>query len=130
MRSETNLANFISHLALHVPHLHKASKFINTEPVLIAYFSSLTRVNISKDALSKVSKTFFKELKMNYRKLATNFVTVLTSLSNFFGGHESQTVASFWQFMVMNVCERVADEHAHFVFTILKDRLFTDKATL
>lgn len=89
MRSETNLANFISHLALHVPHLHSASKHINIEPALIAYFSSLTRVNISKDALSKVTKTFFKELKMYYRKLGADFVSVLTNLSNFFAAHES-----------------------------------------
>ena len=67
---------------------------------------------------------------MNYRKLGTSFTIMLTSLSNFFGGHESQTVASFWQFMTMNVCERIADEHASFVFTIMKDRLFTDQAQL
>lgn len=126
MRSSTNLTNFISHLATHVPHLSKASKLIDIEPVLLAYFSSLTRTNISKDALSKVSKTFFKELKMHYRKLGPTFALTLINLSNFFVGHESQTVASFWQFMVMTVCERITDEHAHFVFTILKDRLFTD----
>ena len=126
MRLSANLSNFISHMALHVPHLHKVSQHIDTEPVLLAYFSSFNRVNISKDALSKVTKTFFKELKMNYRRLGAKFVTTLTSLSNFFGGHESQTVASFWQFMTMNVCEKITDEHALFVFTILKDRLFTE----
>ena len=74
-----------------------------------------------------MSKTFFKELKMNYRKLPNDgFVNVLTHLSSFFVNHESQTVASFWQFMVAVTCERIADEHAHFVFTILKERSFTD----
>lgn len=116
-------------MASHVPAIHQASKkIIDVEPILIVYFSSFTRTNISKDALSKVSKTFFKELKMHYRKLGTNFTTVLASLSNLFVGHESQTVASFWQFMVAVTCERIADEHAHFVFTILKDRSFTDQA--
>ena len=94
----------------------------------MVYFSSFTRTNISKDALSKVSKSFFKELKMHYRKLGVSFNQILTSLTCFFVGHESQTVASFWQFNVIITCERIADEHAHFVFTILKDRTFTDQA--
>lgn len=130
MRSVCNLSHFIYHLALHIPRIHAGSLQIDTEPILIVYFSSLTRINISKDALSKVSKTFFKELKMHYRRLGPGFTTMLTNLCNFFGGHESQTVASFWQFMIMNVCERIADEHASFVFTILKDRLFTEQAQL
>ena len=32
--------------------------------------------------------------------------------------------------MVAVTCERIADEHAHFVFTILKERSFTDQAQL
>lgn len=32
--------------------------------------------------------------------------------------------------MVAVTVERVADEHAHFIFTILKDRAFTDQANL
>ena len=32
--------------------------------------------------------------------------------------------------MVAITCDRVADEHAHFVFTILKDRSFTEQAQL
>lgn len=129
MHSIGSLQTFISHLASHVTKLDKACQLIDIEPVFLAYFSSYTRTNISKDALSKVSKTFFKELKMHYRKLGDNgFVEVLTSLSSFYMGHESQTVGSFWQFMVAITCERITDEHAHFVFTILKDRSFTEQA--
>ena len=96
MQSITATSSFISHLALHVPAIHQTTKKIDVEPVLIAYFSSYTRTNISKDALSKVTKTFFKELKMHYRKLGSSFTQVLCSLTNFFVGHESITVASFW----------------------------------
>ena len=63
------MAAFLSHLASHVPKLYRISKKIDIEPVLLVYFSHLTYQSISKDSLSKVSKTFFKDLKMNYRAL-------------------------------------------------------------
>ena len=126
MQTVFELSSFIQHLAMQVTSVNEAHRLTDVEPALIVYFSSLTRHNISKDALSKVSKTFFKEVKMNYRKLGANFTKIFVNLSNLFSGHESQTVASFWQFMVATTCERVADEHAHFMFTILKDRLFTE----
>ena len=60
------------------------------------YFSQLTYQSISKGALSKVSKTFFKELKMHYRLLQADLAGILCDLSAFFQGHESITVSSFW----------------------------------
>ena len=69
LRSPNQLTAFLSHLASHVPKLAKITKKIDIEPVLLVYFSSLTYQSISKDALSKDSKTFFKELKMHYRLL-------------------------------------------------------------
>lgn len=130
LRTPNQLTTFLSHLASHVPKLNRISKKIEIEPMLLVYFSHLTYTSISKDSLSKVSKTFFKELKMNYRQLQADFASILCDMSAFFLGHESITVASFWQFMVAVTIERVADEHAHFIFTILKDRTFTDQASL
>lgn len=89
MQSVTALSGFIQHLSTHASAIDSAGKVIDIEPILLVYFSSLTRTNISKDALSKVSKTFFKELKMHYRKLGTNFTTILVTFSNFFLSHES-----------------------------------------
>ena len=130
LRTPNQIAAFLSHLASHVPKLYRISKKIDIEPVLLVYFSHLTYQSISKDSLSKVSKTFFKDLKMNYRALQADFASILCDMSAFFLGHESITVASFWQFMVAVTVDRVADEHAHFIFTILKDRTFTDQASL
>jgi len=42
-------------------------KVIDLEPVLLVFFCHLSSHTVTKDAMSKVSKTFFKELKMNYR---------------------------------------------------------------
>lgn len=96
LRTSNQLTAFLSHLASHVPKLAKITKKIDIEPVLLVYFSQLTYQSISKDALSKVSKTFFKELKMHYRLLQADLAGILCDLSAFFQGHESITVSSFW----------------------------------
>jgi hypothetical protein len=131
LSSSCQLTHLISHLACHASDLKKKVKSkVDIEPVLLVYFSNLTKEIKSKDSLSKVSKTFFKEVKMNYRELQKDLSAILIGLSHFFTGHESVTVLSFWQFMVLNLCTYIAEEHAHFVFTILKDRAFTDQTNL
>lgn len=83
---------------MHVDKLHQVSKIIDIEPLFIAYFSDLSEQTISKDALSKVTKNFFKEFKMDYRRFNENaqFVRILRTMGHFYEGHQSETVRSFF----------------------------------
>lgn len=89
-------------------------KVIDIEPLFISYFSDLSDQTISKDALSKVTKNFFKEFKMDYRMHCEHghFVNVLRTMYHFYEGHKSETVRSFFQFMIAITCERLADDHS------------------
>lgn len=91
---------------------------------LVVYFSNYTVIKVPKDALSRVSKHFFKELKMNYRQLDHLFPT-LTTLFYFFDSTENETVKSFFQFNLVNVCEQISEEHFKFISSIIKERNFT-----
>jgi hypothetical protein len=102
-------------------------KVIDLEPVLLVFFCHLSSHTVTKDAMSKVSKTFFKELKMNYRN--NKYSQTLISVHRFFEWH-NETVRSFMQFQIMITCEKLAEEHGNFVYTILKDKTFTDTETL
>jgi len=68
---------------------------IDLEPLLLVFFCHLSSQTVTKDAMSKVSKTFFKELKMNYRN--NKYSQTLISIHRFFEWH-NETVRSFMQF--------------------------------
>lgn len=81
MGTASQISSFINHLALHATDLHaKLKGKVDIEPVLLVYFSNFTKEIKSKDALSKISKTFFKEMKMNYRELKKDYSSILISL--------------------------------------------------
>ncbi len=88
------VTNFLAHLSQHVGKLNEVSAVIDIEPLLIAYYSDLSGQTISKDALSKVCKNFFKEFKSDYRRHSENgqFTKVLRTMHHFFEGHRSETV--------------------------------------
>jgi hypothetical protein len=67
---------------VHIPSLQKIEflKFVHIEPLLLVFYSNLSPTMVPKDALSKVSKTFFKELKLNYRN--QEFAKILMQRSN------------------------------------------------
>jgi hypothetical protein len=65
---------------------------------------------VAKDALSKVSRHFFKDFKMNYRRF-TGFVhETLLTLLKFFETCPSDTVKSFFAFNTCVLCETLAME--------------------
>jgi len=132
LMTPNSIVHFLTHLVLHIRKLDEVSKAIDIEPLFIAYYSDLSDFTVSKDALSKVTKNFFKEFKMDYRRYSesNSFVKILSTMHYFFEGHKSETVRSFFQFMIAITCERLGDEHCQFVFTIVRERTFTDKNML
>lgn len=52
------------------------------------------------------------------------------TLFKFFEGHRVETVKSFFHFMVCITIDRLTDEHGKFVYTLIKDRNFTEKENL
>lgn len=59
--------------------------------------------------MSKVSRNFFKEFKMNYR----NFEDVnkmFNVIIKFFEQSQSQTIRTFIEFNLTNLCESLAQE--------------------
>lgn len=104
MNMELSTANqvslFLHSMAIHVPKLNHIRSNTNVlgvpiakqyqldlEPLLLVYFSYLANQKISKDSLSKVSKTFFKDLRMGYRQISDNFAVILRTLYHFFADH-------------------------------------------
>ena len=105
----------------------------------------------SKDALSKVSKQFFKDLKLNYRFIE-DLGQVLRTIMKIFeaqdilmqSGHScySQNVKSeqmvvdqrinlsFIQFMMMNLCDRLSEEHQKFMFSLVSRKNYSQSETV
>jgi len=128
-KTANTISFYLSHMTIHLDNLFKISQQLNIEPILLVYFSDLCGIKISKDALSKVSKNFFKEVKMNYRSIPA-IQDIFVPLFKFFEGHQSDTVKSFFHFMVCITFDRLTDEHGKFVYTLIKDRQFTEKENL
>jgi hypothetical protein len=80
---------------------------------------------ITKDALSKVSRHFYKELKMNYRRAALPIGETLLTLLKFFETCPSDTVKTFFQFNMIVLCENIAMEQFKLALLVTKDyRMF------
>jgi hypothetical protein len=58
---------------------------------IVVYFSEYSTKSISKDALSKVSRGFFKDFKMNYKTVADIF-DFWSKLFKFFSSSSSCTI--------------------------------------
>ena len=65
---------------------------------------------VTKDALSKVSRHFFKDFKMNYRRYSSYVHDSLVTLLKFFETCPSDTVKSFFAFNTSVLCETLAME--------------------
>jgi len=105
----------------------------------------------SKDTLSRVARQFFKELKANYRLLSNLSKIVVYCMKLFEGqgqlmmssqatclasGGQNKPVAaavgplqvdqqinqSFIQFMFMNFCDSLVEEHQKYVFTLVRNK--------
>lgn len=80
---------------------------------------------ITKDALSKVSRHFYKEFKMNYRRFSYSVGETLLTLLKFFETAPSDTVKSFFQFNMIILCENLAMEQFKLALLVTKDyRMF------
>jgi hypothetical protein len=65
---------------------------------------------VTKDGLSKVSRHFYKEVKMNYRKFDFHLKEHLFILLRFFETNPSVTVRTFFNFNMIILCETIATE--------------------
>jgi hypothetical protein len=83
LNTQEKIVHNLNLISIHVSNLHSIDKSIDIEPVLLVFFQHLSNKKKSKDVLSKVSKQFFKDLKLKYRELP-NFSQILTSLLKFF----------------------------------------------
>lgn len=75
MHTYNDVTVFIDKMANHVKELSRVQKFFELEPLFLVYFSFMTDKIVTKDALSKVSRNFYKEFKMNYNRLSCSTVT-------------------------------------------------------
>ena len=91
---------------------------------LVVYFAFLSGQLITKDALSKVSRNFFKEFKMNYRANFDDVFGMLRTVLKFFQQSASDTIKSFMQFMLANLCETLAEEQFNLALIIFKEKNF------
>jgi hypothetical protein len=65
---------------------------------------------ITKDALSKVSRHFYKEFKMNYKRYSFQVHDSMVTLLRFFETCPVDTVKSFFAFNMSVLCETLAME--------------------
>lgn len=86
--------------------LDKINEKIDIEPLLLVYFSDYQPKSIPKDILSRVSKNFYKEMKMNYRSIE-NIEDIFATLFRFFSLKitPNETILSFFQFNTINLCD-------------------------
>jgi len=118
--------SYLAHMTVHLPTLFKIEslQFVPLEPILLVFYSNLSPTMVAKDGLSKVSKNFFKDLKLNYRR--PEFAQTLIDVHRFFEWHD-ESVRSFIHFQIMITCENLIEEHANFTYTVLRDRAFGEK---
>lgn len=88
----------------------------------MVYFSILSDQIITKDALSKVSRHFFKEIKMNYRHFGDQLCETLFTLKKFFEASLFDTVRTFFEFNFVILCETLATEQFKLALTVTKER--------
>jgi len=93
----------------------------------VVYFASKSQQLITKDALSKVSRNFFKEFKMNYRTHYPDIFGMLTTILKFFELSYSDTIRSFMQFMLANLCETLAEEQFKLALIVFKEKNFVSQ---
>lgn len=120
MNTYNEIAILIVKLVTHVRELYDAGTCYDLEPLfcklvfliiyVVVYFSFMTDKIITKDALSKVSRHFYKEVKMNYRNFDYKLKNHMFSLLHFFEANSSQTVRTFFNFNMIILCETIATE--------------------
>jgi hypothetical protein len=112
-------------MASHVKELSRVQKFFDLEPLFLVYFSFMTDKIVTKDALSKVSRNFYKEFKMNYNRLSCSTVTYcMVTLLKFFETGLTETVRSYFQFNLIILCETLAQEQFKLALQVTKERQF------
>jgi len=79
---------------------------------------------VTKDALSKVSRHFFKDFKMNYHRFTGYVHESLVTLLKFFETCPSDTAKSFFAFNMSVLCETLAMEQFKLALIVTKDRAF------
>ena len=77
---------------------------------IVVFFAMFSTQIITKDALSKVSRSFFKEFKMNYRRYPEEIFPFISTLLKFFDCSPLETVKTFFVFNVIILCETLAVE--------------------
>jgi len=110
MLTNNDIAILIVKLVTHVRELSQVNSCYDLEPLLLVYFAFLTDKIITKDALSKVSRHFYKEVKMNYRNFDYKLKDHFFSLLHFFESCPSTTVRTFFNFNMIILCETIATE--------------------
>lgn len=96
----------------------------------MVYFAFLTDKIITKDALSKVSRHFYKEVKMNYRNFDFKLKDHFFSLLHFFESCPSTTVKTFFNFNMIILCETIATEQMKLAMCATNERAFVTQAGL
>jgi hypothetical protein len=66
-------------LSSHVENMQAVDRQVDIEPILLVYFQTFSNQKMGKDALSRVSKQFWKDLKMKYKELE-NLRFILSSI--------------------------------------------------
>jgi hypothetical protein len=82
------------------------------------------KVVVTKDGLSKVSRHFYKEIKMNYRKHDSRLRVHLSTLLRFFETNPSITVRTFFNFNMVVLCETIATEQMKLAMCANNERVF------
>lgn len=153
LSTSSKLVHNLNLLCLHIENLYEVDEVLDIEPIMLIYFQKMAQSKQSKDVLSKVSRQFFKDLKLNYR-LIPNLSMVMRSVLKLFEGQaqlmmsqqasfssgrtprqvagstvtsmpaldlgvDQQINESFIQFMFLNACEVLVEEHQKFMFTLV-----------
>ena len=96
LNTSEKLIHNINLISIHVENLYKIDKHsLDIEPILLVFFQQLSNTKKSKDALSKVSKQFFKDLKLKYRELE-NLSWIMCCILKLFEGHGLLMQSSNW----------------------------------
>jgi hypothetical protein len=132
-RTYEEVALTLDKLASHLQSLKEIQKIIELEPLLckkpiliikVVFFSFLSDQLITKDALSKVSRSFFKEFKMNFRRFPFSTHLIVTTIMKFFEYSPSDTVRTFVIFNVIILCETLAAEQFNMAVTVSREKNF------
>eukprot|EP00347_Sterkiella_histriomuscorum_P007334 403349349 len=123
------LNQFVNNLALHVNELWKIQQLLDIESLLLVYFSTMSEKQPPKDALSKVSKNFFKEFKMNYRKY-DNVYEMFKTIYKFFELPQNQTIRTFIEFTLINLSEQLSEEQFNLALIIFREKNFVSQENL